>query len=104
MIDLKSKLKVIIPGIILILVCLGFIGFRIIDQNQKVETAKERIVEESKKLDSEIEEERNKQVSEESIKAAETKKDEKINSLNEKEKELEDLKRKKEELEAKVKE
>lgn len=104
MIDLKSKLKVIIPGIILILVCLGFIGFRILDQNQKVETAKERIVEESKKLDSEIEEERNKQVSEESIKAAETKKDEKINSLNEKEKELEDLKRKKEELEAKVKE
>ena len=104
MIDLKSKLKVIIPGIILILVCLGFIGFRILDQNQKVETAKERIVEESKKLASEIEEERNKQVSEESIKAAETKKDEKINSLNEKEKELEDLKRKKEELEAKVKE
>ena len=104
MIDLKSKLKVIIPGIILILVCLGFIGFRILDQNQKVETAKERIVEESKKLDSEIEEERNKQVSEESIKAAETKKDEKINSLNEKEKELEDLKKKKEELEAKVKE
>lgn len=104
MIGLKNKLKVIIPGIILIIACLGFIGFRIIDQNQKVEAAKEKIVEESKKLDSEIEEEKNKQVSEESIKAAETKKDEKINSLNEKEKELEDLKKKKEELEAKVKE
>lgn len=104
MIGLKNKLKVIVPGIILILVCLGFIGFRIVDQNKKVEAAKEKIVEESKKLDHEIEEEKSKQVTEESIKAAETKKDEKVNSLTEKEKELEDLKKKKEELEAKVKE
>lgn len=71
-------------------------------EHQRVEKAKDKIAQESKKVDSEIEEIKEKQVSDKDVADAQTKKEEVNKTVTEKEKEIEELKKKKEELESKV--
>lgn len=103
----KDNLKKVYPIFTFLLLTLGlFVSIFVLKkiEHQRIETAKDKIAQEAKKVDSEIEEIKEKQVSDKDVADAQTKKEEVNKTVTEKEKEIEELKKKKEELESKVNE
>lgn len=103
----KINFKKVYPIFAFMLLTLGlFVSVFVFKkiEHQKVETVKDKIAQESKKVDSEIEEIKEKQISDKDVTDAKTKKEEVNKTVTEKEKEIEELKKKKEELESKVNE
>ena len=101
----KDNLKKVYPIFTFLLLTLGlFVSIFVLKkiEHQRIETAKDKIAQEAKKVDSEIEEIKEKQVSDKDVADAQTKKEEVNKTVTEKE--IEELKKKKEELESKVNE